>query len=139
MTGYNSQAGAGEYKIQFETDNKAHYERVQKAIRGCMDERPKIIALDYDGTIAKNSYPQAGDPNWPVIDRALKEQARGAKLILWTCREGEELKVAIDACMDWGLEFDAVNNNLPEMQKAWGNNPRKIFANEYWDDRAVEV
>lgn len=100
---------------------------------------PKIIALDYDGTLALDSYPQAGNPNWPIIERAKAEQDAGAKLILWTCREGEELQTAVDACKLWGLEFDAVNDNLPEMQAAWGNNPRKIFANEYWDDRAVLV
>lgn len=37
MTNYISQAGAGEYKIQFETDNKAHYELVQRVIRDCID------------------------------------------------------------------------------------------------------
>ena len=37
MTNYVSQAGEGEYKIQFETDNKAHYERVQQVIRECID------------------------------------------------------------------------------------------------------
>lgn len=138
MTNYTSQAGGGEYKIQFETDNKAHYERVQKVIRDCIDEKhTKIIALDYDGTIAKNSYPQAGVPNWPVIEAAKAEMAAGSKLILWTCREGKELDIALAACAEWGLRFDAVNNNLPEMQAAWGNNPRKIFANEYWDDRAI--
>lgn len=98
---------------------------------------PKIIALDYDGTIALNSWPQAGDPNWPIINKAKAEKAAGSRLILWTCREGEELDIALAACAEWGLEFDAVNDNLPEMKEAWGNNPRKIFANEYWDDRAV--
>lgn len=100
---------------------------------------PKIIAIDYDGTLALNSYPQAGDPNWPVIEAAKIEKAGGSQLILWTCREGEELDVAIEACREWGLEFDAVNDNLPRMKEAWGNNPRKIFANEYWDDRAMTL
>lgn len=100
---------------------------------------PKIIALDYDGTLALNSYPQAGDPNWPVIKKALAEQAEGAKLILWTCREGPELEIAVEACKSWGLEFEAVNDNAPQMKEAWGNNPRKIFANEYWDDRAIRI
>lgn len=100
-------------------------------------KNPKIIALDYDGTLALNSYPQAGDPNWPVINKALAEQAAGAKLILWTCREGDELAIALDACASWGLHIAAVNDNLPEMQQFFGNNPRKIFGNEYWDDRAV--
>lgn len=139
MTSYNSTAGFGEFKIQFETDNPSHYKRVQQAIRDCIDECPKIIALDYDGTIALNSYPHAGDPNWGIIRAALAEQATGSKLILWTCREGEELDIALAACAEWGLRFDAVNDNLPEMKAAWGNNPRKIFANEYWDDRAVEI
>lgn len=97
----------------------------------------KIIAIDYDGTIALNSYPHAGDPNWPVIEKAKAEIEAGSKLILWTCREGAELCTALEACHKWGLQFAAVNDNLPEMRKAWGNNPRKIFANEYWDDRAV--
>lgn len=139
MTNYVSQAGAGQYAIQFETDNREHYLRVQDAIRSCIDERPKIIAIDYDGTIAVNSWPHAGDPNPIVIEAAKAEQAKGAKLILWTCREGKELEIALEACKKWGLRFDAVNDNLPEMKAAWGNNPRKIFANEYWDDRAVEV
>ena len=137
MTNYTSQAGGGEYKIQFETDNKAHYERVQQVIRDCIDEKPKIIAIDYDNTIAFTGYPDAGDPNWAVINSALEEQRNGAKLILWTCREGAELCTALEACHKWGLHFAAVNDNLPELKEAWGNNPRKIFANEYWDDRAV--
>lgn len=37
MTGFNSQVGGGEYHIQFETDNRKHYERVQQTIRDCMD------------------------------------------------------------------------------------------------------
>lgn len=138
-TRYNSQVGGGEFHIQFETTNRAHYERVQKVIRDCIDEQPKIIAIDYDGTIALNSYPQAGDPNWPIIEKAKAEKAAGSKLILWTCREGEELSIALMACDKWGLQFDAINDNLPEMKKAWGDNPRKVFANEYWDDRSVEV
>lgn len=142
MTNYNSQVGGGKFHIQFETNNKVHYEHVQQAIRECVDEcatHDKIIALDYDGTLALNSWPGVGVPNWPVIYRALLEQMKGTRLILWTCREGEKLEEALKACAEWGLQFSAVNENLPEMQKAWGNNPRKIFANEYWDDRAVEV
>ena len=62
---------------------------------------------------------------------------RGAKLILWTCREGKELEEAVEACRAEGLLFDVVNDNLPEMKAEWGNNPRKVAADEYWDDRAL--
>lgn len=40
-------------------------------------------------------------------------------------------------CKKFGLEFDAVNANLPEMVAHWGNNPRKVFADVYIDDKAV--
>lgn len=66
----------------------------------------------------------------------LKErQAAGDKLVLWTCRVGEILKNAIDWSADQGLIFDAVNENLPEIVTSFGTDTRKIFANEYIDDR----
>ena len=99
----------------------------------------KIIAIDYDGTIALDSFPHAGTPNWPVINRAKAEQINGAILILWTCRTGKDLEVALEACTSWGLHFTAVNENPLERQKYWGNNPRKVYADEYWDDHAVPI
>ena len=99
----------------------------------------KAIAIDYDGCIAINSWPGIGEPNWEAINRAKEEQAKGAKLILWTCREGHKLEEALKASQEWGLSFDAVNDNLPELKEEWGNNPRKIAAAEYWDDRAVRM
>ena len=99
----------------------------------------KIIAIDYDGTITLDSYPHAGNPNWLVINRAKEEQANGATLILWTCREGKELDIALEACTKWGLRFDVVNENPPDRQELWRNNPRKIYADEYWDDKAIEI
>lgn len=102
-------------------------------------ELRKVIAIDFDGCICTNKYPNIGDPNWEVICVAIDEQERGAALILWTCREGDLLKAAIDASKDWGLHFDAVNESLPEWVEFFGNNPRKIGATEYWDDRAVKI
>lgn len=99
----------------------------------------RVIAIDYDGCIAINSWPGVGEPNWAVIDRAKAEQARGSKLILWTCREDEKLKEALDACEKWGLRFDSVNESMPEWIEDWGTAPRKIGATEYWDDRAVRM
>lgn len=97
----------------------------------------KAIAIDFDGCICTNAFPNIGAPNWSVILKALAEQAAGAGLILWTCREGELLQQAVDACTKWGLHFDAVNDSLPSWIDAYGNHPRKVGASEYWDDRAV--
>lgn len=97
----------------------------------------KAIAIDFDGCICTNAFPNVGAPNWSVINKACAEHAHGAGLILWTCREGELLQQALDACTKWGLHFDAVNDSLPSWIAAYGNHPRKVGATEYWDDRAV--
>lgn len=99
----------------------------------------KAIAIDFDGTLCTNDYPNIGEPNWEIIAEAKMEQANGAGLILWTCREGEMLDAALKACEEWELHFDAVNESLPSWKKEYGNNPRKVGASEYWDDRSVRV
>ena len=63
----------------------------------------------------------------------------GAGLILWTCREGKLLDDALAACERWGLRFDAVNDSLPSWKEFYGNDTRKVGADEYWDDKAVPV
>lgn len=99
----------------------------------------KAIAIDFDGCLCTEAYPEIGEPNWPVIQRAKQEQQAGAGLILWTIREGQLLQDALDACKRWGLTFDAVNESLPDWIEAYNNRPRKVGASEYWDDRAVRL
>lgn len=99
----------------------------------------KIIAIDFDGVLFTEAYPAVGMPIAPNINRAKNERENGALLILWTCREGKELADAVAACKAAGLEFDAVNDNVPELKEAFGTNPRKVGATEYWDDRAVRM
>lgn len=97
----------------------------------------KVIAIDFDGCLCQDRWPKIGEPNKDVILRAKLAQEKGAALILWTCREGDLLMEAVEVCRKWGLEFDAVNTNLPERVAPYGNDCRKIGADEYWDDRAV--
>jgi len=78
----------------------------------------RAIAIDFDGTLCENNYPDIGEPNWNVIYQAIQEQKHGAGLILWTCRAGEALSKAVEWCREQNLEFDAVNDNLPENAKA---------------------
>ena len=99
----------------------------------------RVIAIDFDGCLCENKWPDIGAPNWDAINRAIAEKKNGSKLILWTCREGELLDAALTASREWGLTFDAVNSSLPSWIEAWGSDPRKIGASEYWDDKAVRV
>lgn len=98
---------------------------------------PYVIAVDFDGTIFTNKFPQIGEPKIEFIKFliALQKQ-RGVKLILWTCREDKTLAEAIAACSKLGLVFDAHNENLPEMNAYYKNNSRKVGADLYIDDRA---
>ena len=100
-----------------------------------LETRPKIIAVDFDGTLCENAWPGIGKPNLELIWYLKHQRQQGAKLILWTCRSDEELSKAVDWCYWVGLEFDAVNENLPEIIEAFGRDTRKIFANVYIDDR----
>lgn len=96
----------------------------------------RIIGVDFDGTLAvtRGTYPKIQGPIQEVIDYVKSEQEAGAYLILVTMREGDVLDQAVEWCKEQGLEFDAVNDNLPHMKEFFKNNPRKIFCSEYLDD-----
>ena len=98
-------------------------------------ELPKIIAVDFDGTLCFNKFPAIGKPRKLVIRYLKDQQADGAKIILWTCRVGYRLQEAVEWCEKQGLQFDAVNENIPELLELFGGDSRKIFAHEYIDDR----
>lgn len=99
----------------------------------------RVIAIDFDNTLFITEYPRIIAPISSIIERAKKHKEGGDKLILWTCREGPDLDAAIQACREEGLEFDAVNDNLTELKEFWGNNPRKVGADEYWDDKNLSA
>ena len=43
-TGFNTQVGNGEYRLQFETDNREYYLLMQEAARRCVDGKSKTNA-----------------------------------------------------------------------------------------------
>lgn len=99
----------------------------------------KVIAVDFDGTLCDSAWPEIGKENQPVINELLRRQADGDRIILWTCRTGVLLDAAVAWCTNHGLNFDAINSNVPERITLYGDDPRKVSADEYWDDRAVLV
>lgn len=100
----------------------------------------KAIAVDFDGTLCDSKYPSIGAPHMEIIEAAKDRQRNGYALILWTCRDGKPLDEAVEWCKQFGLVFDAVNENLPDWKDEWfGNDPRKIGATEYWDDRSRDL
>jgi len=101
--------------------------------------RAKIIAVDFDGTlIEEGKWPGIGATNEKVLNYCKDEQAKGARIILWTNRVGEPLETAIKWCEEHGLRPDAVNDNVPEAVEFFGTNTRKIYADEFIDDRMAQ-
>lgn len=93
-----------------------------------------IIAVDFDGTLSlETRYPYIGKPNLKLFHYLLKAQRKGIGVVLWTCREGKELKEAIDWCRENGLEFDSVNENPSYVSFR----SRKVVADLYIDDKAL--
>lgn len=98
-----------------------------------------IWAVDFDGTLCENKWPEIGAPNTKLIDFLIGIRNAGANVILYTMREGQKLDEAVKWCHSYGLYFDAVNDNVPVMKGVYGNNPRKVFANYYVDDHNCTI
>ena len=101
----------------------------------------KIVAVDYDETLTTGKcYPGAGILNEEAIETLKGFRDDGICLILWTCRSGDELQLAIDKCRDAGLEFDAVNENTQDQIAEWGEDKElspKLYADYYIDDKGM--
>lgn len=99
---------------------------------------PVILAVDFDGTLVTNRFPEIGEIRPEVWNAVLSAQKDGCKIILWTSRTGEVINQAVQFCNEHGLVFNAINDNIPEV-KALGWDARKVFAKYYIDDRMSVV
>lgn len=99
-----------------------------------------LFAVDFDGTLVTNKYPEIGQPKQLVIDFCKKRQELGDKIILWTCRTDEYLEAALmylkDTC---AFIPDCVNENAPWDHTLYPSEGRKIYADYYIDDKAISV
>lgn len=74
-----------------------------------------VIAVDFDGTIVEHRYPEIGEERPFATEVLRKLIADRHKLILWTVRNGELLKQAVDWCEERGVHFYAINSTSSEM------------------------
>lgn len=98
------------------------------------------IAVDFDGTLVTNKYPEIGDPKWDVINFCKKRQALGDNIILWTCRTGNHLAKAITFLKEMcSMIPNYINENAPWDHTLYEDESRKIGADYYIDDKAISV
>ena len=94
------------------------------------------IAVDFDGTIVEHQYPEIGKEKLFAFQTLKELEKKGARLILWTFRNGKELDDAVEFCRQNGIEFYAVNKNYPE-EIFDAAISRKIDADLYIDDKNI--
>lgn len=101
---------------------------------------PFVLCVDFDDTIYNYHTGKRIDE---VIIKVKEFKDNGASIILWTCREGELLKDAVEKCKEFGIELDAVNENAPcnrkylETKKPLAT--RKVLADFYLDDKSLNI
>ena len=95
------------------------------------------IAVDFDGTLVENRYPEIGKPMLFAFETLKKLQQEGHQIILWTYRSGGRLKEAVEFCESKGIKFYAVNKSYPEEVYDENNMSRKILADLFIDDRNI--
>jgi hypothetical protein len=96
-----------------------------------------IVAIDFDGTIVEDRFPEIGDlrPNAKWAINSLRDE--GYYTILWTSRSGMDLLRAVEFLTKEGIRFDAINESNPDNLAQYGKDTRKIFANIYIDDKTI--
>lgn len=97
-----------------------------------------IIAVDFDGTIVRSNFPAivGEQPYAGEVLRAL--HAQGHKIIIWTCRTGDQLLEAINWLLEHDIPFTRVNDHDPEnVEKYGGEAGKKIYAHCYIDDKNI--
>ena len=98
----------------------------------------EYIAIDFDGTLCEDKFPEIGNPNNTVVEYIIRQAQGGAKIILHTCRENESERQYLDEAVEWckthEIPISAVNENpfIP-----FGK--RKPYADIYIDDRAINA
>jgi len=101
-----------------------------------MNAETYTIAVDFDGTLVEDEYPNIGKEKLFAFETLLKLQEKGHRIILWTYRSGRSLEDAIRYCNERGVQFYAANKSFPE-EKFDPNYSRKINADLFIDDRNI--
>lgn len=104
----------------------------------------EYAAVDFDGTLCTDAFPEIGEPKLKIIEFVRSLAASGSKIILHTCRENGTRKLLDEAmafCEAHKIPIFAVNENPDNKFAALiGLKPsdsRKVLADLYIDDKAM--
>ena len=93
------------------------------------------LAIDFDGTIVKELYPDIGSLLPGAKEYINKLYDDGHYIIIWTCRsEGYEIGV-VEFLDGMNIKYHQVNENELARIEKYGSDSRKISADIYIDDK----
>lgn len=96
-----------------------------------------IIAIDFDGTICRGSFPTITGA-MPYAQEVINHlHSEGHYIIIWTCRTGQNLIDAINWLLANKIEFDRVNDHNPDNVAKYGEGGKKVYAHCYIDDKNI--
>lgn len=99
-----------------------------------------VFAVDFDGTLVENKYPDIGEPKMSVINKVKELQSKGHEFILWTCRENSDLVPVLEFLEKMDLHFKHINCNPQfRIEQFGGKDCRKVGADFYIDDKALSI
>lgn len=97
-----------------------------------------IVAIDFDGTIVEDRYPEIGkliDGAREVINKLYDE---GYEIIIWSCRARVGKARAIEFLAKNGIKYHRFNESSPANLKQYNNvDTRKVYADLYIDDKGL--
>ncbi len=115
------------------------------------DREDFIIAIDFDDTLCRGGFPDISKGTLIIetvakMDAAIRRreaEGKNVTFILWTCREGQHLEDAKQFIQANNLPIYYFNEEAPCSVKWLAenqfSNSRKIYAHEYWDDKAKPI
>lgn len=99
--------------------------------------RPWVLAIDFDGTICDESFPEIGNlkPNADKYINRLHDE--GFHIVINTCRSGRYEGMAHQFLKELGVRYHFMNCNMPYMIDEYGQDCRKISADIYIDNKSL--
>lgn len=106
--------------------------------------RKFIIAVDCDSTLFEDRFPYTGKPIRNTIEACrFMRQYSDVEIVMWSCRNGQSLINAIEACENEGIPCHQYNQHstttLSEFESMGITTTRKLLADVYIDDLAFNI
>lgn len=101
-----------------------------------------VIAVDFDGTLCEHRFPEIGEikeEHQKIINYIRIMHSNNAEIVLWTCREDLPERAYLAEAIEWCKKQLIPINYVNEYPFGNGFAKRKVCADIYIDDKAVNL